>query len=1125
MLVAGLTASATPASHYATSSALASGKWVKVRIDRTGMQFISNSSLKNMGFTDPAAVNVYGFGGREIPRTLGPDTPDDLPVLPVVRTSAGIYFFGYDYIRWDYKPTVTGKKFSHAMNHFSEESWYFLSDSERPPFELQPADAPDAPALPEVTSFTQPLLHEQDLVHPSSSGPTYLGEDFRSPSRHSFDFNLTDITGGDALLDVKFAANYSSGSASLMISADGNRLPSTPADIIPAVTGSDAYMSMITTRKTITTPGPTLKIDLEFQNSGTLRMARLDYMEIEYTRRLALHDGQLHFNSILDAPSRLKIEGCKEGTVIWDITDPVTPREVKYTLDGTTAYFGADTGYHEFIALNPGEGGYAITSGTRVGNQDIHSLEIPDMVIITPQAFADASLRLARHHEEVDGLKVHVLTPEAVYNEFSSGSPDVSAFRKLLKMWHDRGEDPSASESRRIRYCLLMTRPTYDNKLKMETPRRPGIKYIPILQLDEDGYDKNTSFSADDFIGMLDDCSDNFSIGSAKIHVAVGRFPVVSASEADQMVDKYISYVNDSNLGSWRNQMMLIADDGDSAEHLKQSETCYANIQASADGPDFRIERLYLDAYPLEAGSTGNTYPQAKERMLRLWNDGVAFINYIGHASTAGWSHEDLLNWTDITTGFRNRNLPVLYAATCEFGRWDQDERGGCEVLWFKPEAGIISAIVPSRTVYISNNGRLSDYVSSELLKCDDLGNAPRIGDIIRNAKNRYPGSDKNKLRFVTMGNPAQRFPIPALKINALTINGETIGESDNLPVLKARGTAVLTGNITDADGNPVTDFNGNLEILLYDAEKVITTNGNGDKGIQMLYNDRKTLLYRGSAKITDGNWQVTVLLPSEIENNYSPGKFFFYASNEEHLEAHGNTDDFFIYGYDENAPLDETGPEITLFALNRKDFTDGSVVHSSPVVLARFSDESGINISDAGIGHAIMLTLDGKTYFDDASSYFTPDPEDYRAGSLQYPVSDIATGSHTLTLTVWDNANNSSSAELHFEVAAAKAPAIYELYTDANPARDKVNFTLSTDRPMADVECLIEVFDLNGRCVWSFDTSARTDIDASMKIPWNLRDAGGTRVPRGIYLYRATVTSPEGPSATSTRKLAVAAP
>ena len=40
------------------------------------------------------------------------------------------------------------------------------------------------------------------------------------------------------------------------------------------------------------------------------------------------------------------------------------------------------------------------------------------------------AVRLAQKHEEIDGLTWAVVTDEEVYNEFSSGTPDASAYLK-----------------------------------------------------------------------------------------------------------------------------------------------------------------------------------------------------------------------------------------------------------------------------------------------------------------------------------------------------------------------------------------------------------------------------------------------------------------------------------------------------------------------------------------------------------------------------------------------------------------------------------------------------------------------------------------------------------------------
>ena len=66
---------------YAASSRLASGKWAKIRVNEGGMQFLSNSQIRNLGFSDPSKVRVYGYARRSTTatRTTFPCSPACTP--------------------------------------------------------------------------------------------------------------------------------------------------------------------------------------------------------------------------------------------------------------------------------------------------------------------------------------------------------------------------------------------------------------------------------------------------------------------------------------------------------------------------------------------------------------------------------------------------------------------------------------------------------------------------------------------------------------------------------------------------------------------------------------------------------------------------------------------------------------------------------------------------------------------------------------------------------------------------------------------------------------------------------------------------------------------------------------
>lgn len=248
--------------------------------------------------------------------------------------------------------------------------------------------------------------------------------------------------------------------------------------------------------------------------------------------------------------------------------------------------------------------------------------------------------------------------------------------------------------------------------------------------------------------------------------------------------------------------------------------------------------------------------------------------------------------------------------------RWDSNEVSGAEEMWLNQESGIIGAICPSRTVYISLNGTLNKNTAPYFFRKDTDGKALRVGEIMISGKNATK-SDDNKLRYGLIGDPALRIQSPEFIAVVESIDGVDVSGNDEAPVLKARSKAIVKGRITDNDGNTLSDFNGTVVLQLFDAEKVVETLGNGDKGVVLPYNDRKTRLFIGQANAASGLWEMEILLPSEIENNYSPAMISVYAWDAGKREANGMTDSLYVYGFDEDAADDFDGPEISGFYLN----------------------------------------------------------------------------------------------------------------------------------------------------------------------------------------------------------------
>ena len=79
--------------YWHSSSVLNSGKWVKIRVDSTGMQQITHSKLIEMGFKSPEDVTVWGYSGAMLnDDRFRNDIPDNLPQTPAIHYSGKLYF-------------------------------------------------------------------------------------------------------------------------------------------------------------------------------------------------------------------------------------------------------------------------------------------------------------------------------------------------------------------------------------------------------------------------------------------------------------------------------------------------------------------------------------------------------------------------------------------------------------------------------------------------------------------------------------------------------------------------------------------------------------------------------------------------------------------------------------------------------------------------------------------------------------------------------------------------------------------------------------------------------------------------------------------------------------------------
>ena len=162
LVVAAPVARALDASHYASHSVLSSGRWVKVSVGETGIYSITNAMLSRWGFSDPAKVKIFGYGGAPVSTTLDADQIDDLPQVPVLRTSGGLLFYAQGTTTWQ-ASNLQGMDYVQYQHPYATAGYYFITDR---------SDVGEAALATEntplgsggtVSTFTGRTFHESEL--------------------------------------------------------------------------------------------------------------------------------------------------------------------------------------------------------------------------------------------------------------------------------------------------------------------------------------------------------------------------------------------------------------------------------------------------------------------------------------------------------------------------------------------------------------------------------------------------------------------------------------------------------------------------------------------------------------------------------------------------------------------------------------------------------------------------------------------------------------------------------------------------------------------------------------------------------------------------------------------------
>ncbi|MEY8487130.1 type IX secretion system sortase PorU [uncultured Parabacteroides sp.] len=1110
LLVFGLLTSAwADGSRYASGSVLNSGKWVKIQVGEDGIYKLTAADLKKMGFTSLDKVAVYGYGGWPLDEDFSKTYIDDVPEVAVWRNADYLLFYGKGPRKWEY--SSSDGAFIHTNNPYSNYGYYFVTEKETAGRTMEKAASADGATL-QVTTFDDYVLHEEDLVSVNSSGRELYGESFSSTLSRDFTISIPGITNDEGKATLSF---ISRGNGTITMNIDGNSLISGSVSV-----PSDEYevaRELYRERAWTADKGENVKVNIGYSTTGH-KNVHLNYFRLQMKRQLKVYDNYTFFRSLSARgnASRFVIQGADANTLVFDVTDGVNPQQMETSLNGTELSFSipASASLREFVAVKPSQIKAPVTVG-EVANQNLHALAQQDMIIIAQPNFTTQAERLAEAHRTKDNLTVQVVAPEAIYNEFSSGTPDATAYRRFMKMFYDR----QTSEADAPKYLLLFGDGSFDNRKLTSAWKSVDMSNMLLTYQTENSL-SSQSYVIDDYFGFLDDADNKKSLQNKKLCLGIGRFPIRTVEQATQMVDKVISYMENKNTGSWKNNLCFMADDGSNTdgfmtEHMEFADQLAGYVES--EHPEFLVNKLYYDAYKKDM--TAGTYPDVRSGLQKLLKDGLLLFNYTGHGGTTALSDEKVLTQTDINQ-FTYTHLPVWVTATCDFTRFDDLNTSAGEDVFLNKSSGGIALFTTVRVAYSRPNFPINDNVIRNLFERNN-GRRRTLGEVMRATKNTL--SSVYKLGFCLIGDPAVKMAYPEFGMKVTTVNGQAV--DGNSISFKALEKITVEGEVLDASGQLVTDFTGIVNPTVKDSKVTVTClkNSNKDDSPAFTFTDYPNTIFIGNDSVRNGKFSFTFTVPKDISYSNLQGKMNLYAVDTENgHEAQGNFDNFIVGGTSDTAETDTIGPEIRALYLNDTTFVDGGQVNTTPYFVAELWDKSGVNITGSSVGHDMMLVIDESTVLSyNLNSYYELLPGEEGAGIVKFPIPALEPGKHTAEFWVWDILNNSTVRTFTFEVVEGLKPFLFDVIATPGIAREQVTFHLMHNRPESRMRVGIMVYDLAGRQLWKHEESGTSGLFENYTISWDLT-RGGARMRPGVYIYRAAISTDNSKEATKARKFII---
>ena len=315
-----------------------------------------------------------------------------------------------------------------------------------------------------ITSFDDFTFYEKDEINLIAAGTQwFFYDDFNIENTQTFTIPFSNALKNTSLSVKVRAVSTSVSSSSMEVKVNGLAYPT--LNFSPINSSNKARASEKTSL--VENSSDFIKIEINYNNNGNpSASAYLDFIEVVGKKELKADATQFSFRSFEQSDAigavEYQIKNATNIFQVWDVSNFLLPSVISNEATDSSFIF-RDNGslLKEYVVLNESDFYIPETiENSKIVNQNLHGLRDLNYIIITSSELASEAKRLAEYHEVNSGLITKVVLLDEIYNEFSSGSKDITGIRDFIKHIYDT----NSSEDKKLKYVCFFGDGSYDYK-------------------------------------------------------------------------------------------------------------------------------------------------------------------------------------------------------------------------------------------------------------------------------------------------------------------------------------------------------------------------------------------------------------------------------------------------------------------------------------------------------------------------------------------------------------------------------------------------------------------------------------------------------------------------------------